>query len=106
MSDCSKCEGNLYYLVPNYQHDIMERIDCIDCISELQYQDDIKERLTKLLVTASPQRLAQIVSEMTINSVVKDTSTAGRRLGRLETMLATKNIKEALFFSSMYSEAI
>ena len=103
MNDCDKCEGNLYYLVPNYQHDVMERIECWDCISEMQYQDDVKERLTKLLVTASPQRLAQIVSEMVVNSVVKDVNT---NLSRFETIITTKNKTEAMILSSMYAEAI
>ena len=103
MNDCDKCEGNLYYLVPNYQHDVMERIECWDCISEMQYQDDIKERMTKLLVTCSPQQLAQIVAEMAVNSVVKDHS---GNLSRFETMLATKNTREAMILSSMYAEAI
>ena len=46
--NCNKCEGKLWYLVPNHQHDVMERIECLDCISEMQYRDDVKERLSKL----------------------------------------------------------
>ena len=101
MSDCDKCEGNLYYLVPNYQHDVMERIECWDCISEMQYQDDVKERLTKLLVTASPQRLAQLVADLAVNGIVKDSN---NNISRFETIIATKNLEQALVMASIYAE--
>mgnify|MGYP003625951220 FL=1 len=99
--DCNKCEGKLYYLIPNYQHDTLERIECIDCISEMQYQDDIKERLTKLLVTASPQRLAQIVAEVAVNGIIKDVNS---NLTRYETIIATKNLSQALMLANIYAE--
>jgi hypothetical protein len=101
MTECNKCEGNLYYLVPNYQHDTMERIDCLDCISEMQYADDIKGRLTKLLVTASPQRLAQLVAEVAVNGIIKDSNS---NITRYETIIATKNLEQALVMASIYAE--
>jgi hypothetical protein len=98
---CEKCEGKLYYLVPNYQHDTMERVECFDCMIEMQYNDDIKERLTKLLVTASPQRLAQLVAEIAVNGVNKDNHMS---LNGFETIIATKNLEQALVIARIYAE--
>tara|TARA_R100000081_G_scaffold76529_1_gene42985 strand:- start:233 stop:544 length:312 start_codon:yes stop_codon:yes gene_type:complete len=103
VNDCEKCEGNLYYLVPNYQHDIMERIECLDCMAEMQYQDDVKQRMAKLIVEISPQKLAQIVAELLVNSIVKDPNA---NLARCETVITTKNTREAAILSEMYAEAI
>tara|TARA_R100000734_G_C3318582_1_gene112922 strand:+ start:4846 stop:5151 length:306 start_codon:yes stop_codon:yes gene_type:complete len=97
---CDKCEGKLWYLVPNHQHDVMERIECLDCISEMQYQDDVKERLSKLLVNASHQKLAQIVAELAVNGICKDDND---NITRFETVIATKNLAEALMLATVYA---
>ena len=99
--DCDKCEGNMYYLVPNYQHDVMERVECIDCMLEIQYKDDIKVRLSKLLVNASHEKLAQLVAEMTVNGVDKSPTT---NISRFETTILTKNLAEALMLAAIYAE--
>lgn len=100
MTECNKCEGNLYYLVPNYQHDIMERIDCMDCLLEEQFKDELKEQLTRLLANTSHVKLAQIVAELVVNSVDKNPSDD---LNRIEGVIHTKNQITALALGSAYA---
>ena len=30
--DCERCEGKGFYIVPNYQHEVLERIECEPCM--------------------------------------------------------------------------
>ena len=69
---CEICNGNLYYLVYDKHADNMAKMDCLDCLSVIQYNDDVKERITKLLMNASPQKLAQIVATMLVNATGDD----------------------------------
>lgn len=98
---CEKCEGKLWYVVPNHQHDILERIECLDCISVLQYNDDVKERITKIIVNASPQKLAQIVSEGVVNGVAKNDKESVEE--RFEQLIATKDINTILALATTYA---
>lgn len=101
MDSCEKCEGKLWYVVPNYQHDVLERIDCFDCLAHMQYKDHLVEQLSKMIVSASPQRLALLLSEFIVQgadkSVVDD-------LGRIENIIHTKNINEAFLIGGFYSK--
>ena len=46
--ECEKCNGDGHYLVPNYQHDVMERIECLDCLAEDHFKWHLSEELTKV----------------------------------------------------------
>ncbi len=61
---CEKCNGDMYYEVPNYRLEIMERIECMDCLIQEQYKDHLKDELTRIMASVSQQKLAQIVAEL------------------------------------------
>jgi len=98
--DCEKCCGQGYYDIPNYQHDIMERIECMDCYAEDHYKYHLSEELTKVLVGSSPQKLAQIVAGLVVNGVSKNDHDD---LSRIEVIIQTKNAIEALALGEVYN---
>lgn len=100
-SECEKCDGVGHYLVPNYQHDVMERIECMDCYAEDHYKWHLSEELTKVLINSSPQKLAQIVATLVVNGV--DTNPKDD-LSRVEVIIQTKNAMEALVLGEFYNK--
>lgn len=99
--DCEKCNGVGHYEVPNYQHDIMERIECMDCISHEHYKYHLSGELTKVLMNVSPQKLASIVAELVVYGVDKNINDS---LARIEVIIQTKNSTEALVLGDVYNK--
>tara|TARA_B100000497_G_C7294417_1_gene201261 strand:- start:59 stop:364 length:306 start_codon:yes stop_codon:yes gene_type:complete len=98
---CEKCNGDMYYLVPNYRLEVMERVECMDCISHEHYKHHLSEELTKVLTKASPQKLALIVAELIVHNIDKNTHDD---LSRVETIIQTKNLVEALVLGDVYNK--
>jgi len=97
---CEICDGTGWYEVPNYRLEIMERIECIECLLDAQYKDHLKEELTRLLVDTSKQKLAQIVADLVVNSVARNTHDD---LSRIDGIIQTKNKANALALATTYS---
>ena len=100
MNECEKCNGKGWYEVPNYRLECIERVECIDCLLESQYQDHLKLELSQLLCNASTQKLAQIVAELVVNSVNRNKNDD---LERIEGIIHTKNLMNALALGDAYS---
>ena len=98
--DCEKCSGKGGFEVPNYRLEIMELVDCLDCLSEERFKDGLKNDLTRLLINTSHAKLAQIVAELIVNSV---DSNPLDDLDRIEGIIHTKNAIVALALASAYS---
>lgn len=98
--ECNKCEGQGWYEVPNYRLEIMERIECMDCLVEEQYKDHLKDELTRLMAGVSQQKLAQIVAELIVNGVDRNPKDD---LNRVDVIIQTKNTMNALQLGSAYS---
>jgi len=96
MEECKKCQGKLYYVVPHYQHDVLERIECMDCLSDMNYRDHLSFELSKLLIRASPQRLSRLLSEFIVN--------CGISLDEVESIIHTKNVDQAFLTGGLYSK--
>ena len=75
-------------------------MECIDCLLENQFQDHLKLELSQLLCNASPQKLAQIVAELVVNSVNRNENDD---LQRIEGIIHTKNLMNALALGDAYS---
>lgn len=97
---CDICNNTGWYEVPNYRLEIMERIECIECLLDAQYKDHLKEELTRLLVDTSLQKLAQIVADLVVNSVAKNPHDD---LSRIDGIIQTKNKTNALALATTYS---
>ena len=98
--DCTNCNGIGSYNVPNFHLEIMERIDCMECLLEEQFRNDMKADLTRMLTNTSKEKLAQIVAEMVVNGVDNNPSD---ELSRLQGIIHTKNQASALALSIAYS---
>ena len=57
-----KC-NNGYIVVPNYQHDTMERIECMECLVNDKYRYDLASKLRETLREGSRERIIGIVSD-------------------------------------------
>ena len=100
--DCEICEGVGSYAIPNLYLEIMEKIDCMDCLLEEQFKDGLKEDLTRLLTNISKEKLATIVAEIVVNGVDKNPLD---ELSRLQGIIHTKNQSSALALGIAYSTA-
>jgi len=98
--DCEVCEGNGSYNIPNHHLEIMQRIDCMDCLLDAQFKDGLKGDLTRLLTNTSIEKLATIVAEMIVNGVANN---ANDDLSRIQGMIHTKNQLSALALGSAYA---
>ncbi len=98
--DCERCEGKGFYIVPNYQHEVLERIECEPCMFDEHERWHIAEELSKVLVNASIQKLAQIVAELVVNGHAK----TNKEYSKLYTIIQTKNIQEALVLGDVYNQ--
>tara|TARA_R110000796_G_scaffold96508_1_gene202310 strand:+ start:137 stop:493 length:357 start_codon:yes stop_codon:yes gene_type:complete len=87
MSECKTCQGKSYYELPNYNLEIMERIECRSCLLDAQFKDNLMTDISKILSGRSVQHLAQIVAQLVVNGVDKNPSDD---LSRLEGMIQTK----------------
>jgi len=54
---------NGYLLVPNHQHDVMERVECMECLVNEKYRFDLSCRVREMLRECSRERLISIVSD-------------------------------------------
>jgi len=98
---CDICEDKGWYEIPNHRTECMERIQCMDCLLQEQFKNTLKEDLTKLLTNTSPQKLAQIVAELIVNSVDRNESD---ELDRLNGIIQTKSTISAIQLGVAYSQ--
>jgi len=98
---CDICEDKGWYEIPNHRTECMERIQCMDCLLKEQFKNTLKEDLTKLLTNTSPQKLAQIVAELIVNSVDRNESD---ELDRLNGIIQTKSTISAIQLGVAYSQ--
>tara|TARA_R110000803_G_scaffold144073_1_gene209997 strand:+ start:381 stop:695 length:315 start_codon:yes stop_codon:yes gene_type:complete len=98
--DCEICLGKGAYEVPNHRLEVMERIDCMDCLLDEQFKDGLKGNLTRLLTSTSKEKLATLVAEMIVNGVANNPLDD---LSRIEGIIHTKNQLSALALGSAYA---
>jgi DNA gyrase/topoisomerase IV subunit B len=72
----------------------------MDCLSQEQYKDHLKNDLTRLMASVSQQKLAQIVAELIVNGVDRNPKDD---LNRIDVIIQTKNTMNALQLGLAYS---
>ncbi len=97
--DCEKCNGRLSYTVFDHHADAPLSVECWDCLSELNYQDNVAENLSRLLRGASPEKLAQLLSSFVVKKVYRERE---GDLNRIENMIKSKELANALALCSAY----
>lgn len=99
--DCEKCNGVGHYVLPNYRLEIMENIQCMDCLNHEHFKDHLKDELTRLLSNTSQQKLAQIVAQLVVNSMDRNEN---HDIQRIENIIHTKDNLNALVLAEAYSQ--
>ena len=99
MNDCKKCNGKLSYTIYDERADAPLSVECWDCLSELNYQDNVAEDLSRLLRNASPEKLAQLLASHVAAKVYRERE---RDLSRLEDMIQSKDLMNALALCRAY----
>ena len=93
MSECEICNGAGFYKQPNYRLEIMEWVECIECMLEDHYKESIAFDIQLLLSKTSPQKLAQIVAQLLVNSMDMD---GQESLQRLDSIAQGKDVMNLL----------
>ena len=90
--NCEECNNEGYYLKPDYQHDVMMRVQCIQCLAHEQMKHDLSIKMAKVLIDTSQVRMAKLLSDTLIGLIDQDDSPD---YDRLFALVATKN-KESI----------
>lgn len=99
MNECEKCHGKLHYTIYDKHADAPLSVECWDCLSELNYKDNVAENLSRLLRNASPERLAQLLSSYLVEKMYQERE---GDLSRVEDMIQSKELTNALALCSAY----
>jgi|TARA_R100000030_G_scaffold2255_1_gene1840 hypothetical protein len=91
--ECKQCKGKGWYEVLNIGYDIVESAECVDCMVEDMFKQEIEMNLAKMLSNVSKERLATIVASLIVKTVDDNPND---NLSRLENIIHTKNTLEAL----------
>jgi predicted transcriptional regulator len=68
--NCEECNNKGYVLQADYQHDVMMRVNCIECLAHEQMKHDLSIKLTMVLMDLSMNRMARLLSDTLISLVV------------------------------------
>jgi len=93
MNKCEVCDGAGFYKQPNHRLEIMEWVECIECMLEDHYRESIGFDIQLLLSKTSPQKLAQIVAQLLVNSMDME---GQESLQRLDSMAQGKDVMNLL----------
>lgn len=90
--NCNECNNEGYSLQPDYQHDVMMRVQCVSCLHHEQMKFELSTSMAKIIVSTNPVRMAKIIADTLIGLIDKDDEPDYERVNAL---VATKN-KESL----------
>lgn len=90
--NCNECNNEGYSLQPDYQHDVMMRVQCVSCLHHEQMKFELSTSMAKIIVSTNPVRMAKIIADTLIGLIDKVDEPDYERVNAL---VATKN-KESL----------
>lgn len=90
--NCEECNNEGYTLKPDYQHDVMMRVQCLDCMAHEVMKVSLSLDMAKVLMNTNPSRMAKLLSDTLIGLIDQADSPD---FDRLHALVATKN-KESL----------
>ena len=95
--DNEKCNQG-YIVVPNYQHDTMERIECMECLVNDKYRFDLASKLRETLREGSRERLISIVSDAFADSIYMNEEACADA----EDLIQSKRSQDLMVMISVY----
>lgn len=66
-----ECDGSGWYLQANYQHEVMEWVQCYSCLAEEKERQDLSLACSKILKRASHEKLCSILGDFLVSSFEK-----------------------------------
>jgi|TARA_A100001201_G_scaffold79274_1_gene70989 hypothetical protein len=87
--NCEICNGNGWFKQANYQLEIMEWVQCYDCLAQEKYLEELTEKAAKLINRSSAEKLSLLLAKYCVTKMDKE---------RLETMLTDKNFVGIMSF--------
>tara|TARA_R100000742_G_C4260260_1_gene78075 strand:+ start:98 stop:388 length:291 start_codon:yes stop_codon:yes gene_type:complete len=87
--NCEICSGNGWFKQANYQLEIMEWVQCYDCLAQEKYLEELTEKTAKLINRSSVEKLSLLLAKYCVNKIESE---------RLETMLNEKNFVGLMSF--------
>lgn len=103
MKECKICNGAGFYKQANHRLEIMEWVECIECMLDEHYLESIAYDIQLLLSKTSPQKLAQIVAQLLVNSMDME---GQESLQRLDSMAQGKDTMNLLVLAETTVNAI
>ena len=64
--NCEECNNEGYFLKPDYQHDVMMRVQCITCLHHEQMKFDLSLKVAKVLINTNQVRMAKLLADTLI----------------------------------------
>ena len=99
MQDCEVCDGNGRYEVINRRTEMIEYMDCMDCMLHEQYRYHLMTELAKLFTSASHEKMCYLLAELLVNGVDNNKHDD---LERLDDFIHKKNIHSLLSLAEAY----
>ncbi|BCV03208.1 MAG: hypothetical protein CM15mV62_830 [uncultured marine virus] len=62
MSECNLCNGTGWFKQANYQHEVMEWVECLDCLAEQKQRKDMVAEAAKIISQTSHERLCKLLA--------------------------------------------
>lgn len=90
--------SNGYRLVPNHQHDVMERIECMDCLINEKYRYDLSVKVRETLREGSRERLISIISDAFADSIYMNTDACADA----EDLIQSKRTQDLMAMIAVY----
>tara|TARA_R110000787_G_scaffold240302_1_gene346581 strand:- start:356 stop:655 length:300 start_codon:yes stop_codon:yes gene_type:complete len=86
--NCEECNNEGSMLIPDYQHDVMMRVQCVNCLAWANTKRELSISMSKVLIGMTQSRMAKLLSDTIIELMDKENSPDFERLFSL---VATKN---------------
>jgi len=93
---CNDCNDKGYIDRFDSSHDMNVREPCWSCESEKQHEQELIQKVSKLIVNTSPQRLALLVAE----NIVKNAHIMDREYSYLEQYIVAKQKESLLLYAN------
>jgi len=89
---------NGYLLVPNHQHDVMERVECMECLVNEKYRFDLSCRVREMLREGSRERILNIISDAFADVIYMNTDACAD----VEDLIQSKRTQDLMAMVAVY----
>ncbi len=86
--NCEECNNQGYTLQPDYQHDVMMRVQCVQCLAHENMKMQMSKNLSQVFIQLSPSFLAKLLADTMIGILDKEENPD---YARLDVLVAAKN---------------